>query len=323
MRKGRTAKEKKKEPAKPLKKTGRSREIIGTVFALFAAVISGISIPLNKIFVVDIDPTIFTAVRAIIIGFVFLLLSFGTHSLHRNELKKHWKYLALIAVIGGAFAFLMFFTGLSLTTAGRAAFLQKTLPLYIAVFAFIFLKERIPRKQVYALGLMLAGTFFIFASQIEPTEWWSNPQMGDMLIIGAAIMWAVENVAARKVMTEGGNHLVVSFARMFFGGVILFGVAAFVNRLDMLFYLTVEQWNNIFVSVIFLFAYVYFWYRSIRYINVSKASALLLLAPVVSLLIGIMFFGEPLPVIQLLGSVLILIGAYFVSSIKSELRTGA
>lgn len=124
-----------------------NKELMGTMLAIFAAVISGIAIPLNKVFVVDIDPTIFTAVRAVIIGLVFLLLSFATHGMSKKLLKQDWKYLAFIAAIGGALAFLLFFTGLKFTTAGRAAFLQKTLPLYVAVFAFLFLKERIPKNR--------------------------------------------------------------------------------------------------------------------------------------------------------------------------------
>ena len=294
----------------------------GTLLALFTAIISGIAIPANKIFVVDLDPTVFTAVRAVIIGLIFLLLSLFTKGFSKEKIGKNWKYLVLIAVIGGALAFLLFFTGLKFTTGGRAAFLHKTLPLYVAVFAFIFLRERIPRKQIYALILMLIGTLIIFSATINPAELWMNPQLGDALVIGATILWALENVIARKAMISGERNFVVSFARMFFGGIIIFGVAGLTGKIDVLFSLTVQQWNNIFLSTIILFGYVLFWYWSIKYINVSKASALLLLAPVVSLVLGVWWLGEPVPAIQLLGSALILIGAYFVVGIKSRFSTG-
>jgi drug/metabolite transporter (DMT)-like permease len=299
-----------------------NKEVFGTILALLTAVISGLAIPVNKIFVVDLDPTVFTAVRAVITGVVFLLLSFAARGFSKESLKVNWKYLALIAIIGGAFAFLLFFTGLKFTTGGRAAFLHKTLPLYVAVFAFIFLKERIPRKQVYALIIMLIGTIVLFSVQINPAELWMNPQLGDMLVVGATILWAFENVIARKAMINGEKNFVVSFARMFFGGVILFGVVGLMGKFDLLFSLTAQQWTNIFVSAGILFGYVLFWYWSIRYINVSKASTLLLLAPVVSLVLGVWWLNEPIPAVQLLGSALILIGAYFVVGIKSRFATG-
>jgi drug/metabolite transporter (DMT)-like permease len=300
----------------------KNKELFGTILAVFAAVISGIAIPMNKVFVVDIDPAVFTAVRAVIIGLVFLLVSFATHGMSKKLLKQDWKYLAVIAVVGGALAFLLFFTGLKFTTAGRAAFLQKTLPIYAAVFAFAFLKEKITRRQVYALLLMLIGMVAIISTQINPSVLWTDPQLGDALIIGATVLWALESVAARKVMKDGASNFIVSFARMFFGGLVLFGAVVLTNKMGVLFSLTWQQWNNVFVSTVVLFGYVLFWYWSLRHINVSKASTLLLIAPVVSLAIGSLWFREPLPAIQLLGSALILIGAYFVAGLRSEMQTG-
>jgi len=300
------------------------KEKLGTMLALLAAVISGFAIPVNKIFVVDLDPTVFTAVRAIIIGVVFLVLSvLNSRFSLRNMKQMDWKYLLSIAFIGGSFAFLLFFTGLKFTTGGRAAFLHKTLPLYAAIFAFVFLREKIPRRQIYALIIMLVGTLMLFSAQINPSGLWINPQLGDALVLGATVLWALENVISRKVMLRGGSNFFVSFARMFFGGVILFGFAALIGRFDVLFSLSAQQWGNIFISALILFGYVLFWYWSIRHINVSKASSLLLLAPVVSLVAGVLWLREPAPNLQLIGSALILVGAYFVAGIKSRFLTGA
>lgn len=300
----------------------RNKGISGVILALLAAIVSGVSIPVNKIFVVDLDPAVFTAVRAVIIGVVFLAISLATRSFSPGCMKKDWKYLALIAIIGGAFAFLLFFTGLKFTTGGRAAFLHKTLPLYVGIFAFIFLKERITKRQVYALALMLLGTAVIYSAVIDPAELWMNPQIGDALVIGATILWALENVIAKKVMTKGGTNFMVSFSRMFFGGLILFGAVILAGKLDALLSIAPYQWSNILVSTGFLFGYVLFWYWSVRYINVTKASTLLLLAPVVSLVAGAAWLGEPLPAIQMLGSALILIGAYFAAGIKIRFMSG-
>ena len=50
------------------------KENLGTILAIMTAIVSGIAIPVNKIFVVDLDPMIFTALRALIIGIIFLSL---------------------------------------------------------------------------------------------------------------------------------------------------------------------------------------------------------------------------------------------------------
>jgi|SRR3989344_5416402 len=302
------------------------KETLGTLFAVCTAIFSGIAIPANKVFVVSIDPVVFTALRSIIIGIIFLGLA--RWQSNKNTIKKKkkarfavsWKYLAAIAAIGGAFAFLLFFTGLKLTTAGRAAFLHKTLPLYVAILAFLFLKEKITRKYSAAMLLMIIGIVSIYATSVSPADLWMNPQLGDILVISATFLWAVENVIARKAMVNGEKNFVVSFARMFFGGLILFGVVLLTGKIDAVLALTNQQLLNIGISTILLFAYVFFYYLSLKLINVSKAASLLLLAPVVSLLLGVAFLGEPAPLTQLAGSVLILIGAYLIVGLKSEQR---
>jgi len=299
------------------------KETLGTIFALITAFISGLAIPVNKIFVVDLDPTVFTAVRALFIGIIFYILaSFQSKSKRKKFKKVSWKYLLAIAVIGGSFAFLLFFTGLKLTTAGRGAFLHKTLPLYITIFAFLFLKEKVSQKQTLALALMFIGTILIYSVKIGSSEFWLDPSLGDLLVIGATILWAIENTIARKLMIKGESNFVVSFARMFIGAIILFAIVILQDKVGLLFALTTQQIINLTISIVILFGYVFSWYWSIKLINVSKASTLLLLAPVISLIIGMIIFSEPVPNLQLFGSALILIGAFVVINVRSEFSTG-
>jgi drug/metabolite transporter (DMT)-like permease len=299
------------------------KEVLGTTLAIIAALISGLSIPVNKIFVVDLDPTVFTAVRSLIIGIIlFALTSFQSKSKQKKFKKVPWKYLLSIAIIGGSFAFLMFFSGLKLTTASRGAFLNKTLPLYITIFAFLFLKERVSQKQALALLIMFIGLILIYSATISPSEFWLYPSLGDSLVIGATILWGIESTIAKKAMIEGESNFVISFARMFMGAVILFAIMIIQNKVSLLLVLTNQQIINLIISTVILFGYVFSWYWSIKLINVSKASTILLLAPVISLIFGVIIFNEPTPLLQLIGSVLILIGAYVVVKVKSEFTSG-
>jgi len=294
-------------------------EKLGTLLAFLAAVISGFSIFANKVFIISLDPLVFTSVRAILIGLIFLILSFHRNRWKFRDFKKvPWKYLLAIGIVGGGVAFFLFFSGLKITTSGRAAFLQKTLPLYVTALAFLFLKEKISRKQVAALLLMLIGTVVLFSSEIPPAELWLSPMFGDLLVVAATILWAVESVISRKAMIQGENNFVVSFARMTFGALILFGILLLSGNFYSLFSLSQTQWTYILISTAILFAYILTYYWSISCINVSKASSILLISPVITLILGIVFLNEPAPAIQLVGSLAILAGAYLISNIKSE-----
>ncbi|MEM5877878.1 MAG: DMT family transporter [Candidatus Aenigmatarchaeota archaeon] len=293
------------------------KETLGTIFAIITAIISGIAIPLNKIFIVNIDPLIFTAIRSIIIGTVFLFISLSAKKIDK-KFKVKLPHLLLIALVGGALAFYIYFSGLKMTTGGRAAFLHKTLPLYVALLSFIFLKEKIDKKLMIAIFLMFMGTISIYYGQIKPSQLWQDPKTGDLLVITATFLWAVENIIAKKVMNQGLHNFIVSFSRMFFGGLILIGFASLTGKLSMINQLDFIQIRNIMLSTLILFSYVFFWYSSIRLINVSKATTFLLISPVISLLLGMILLNEDFTYLQLFGSFLILIGSYFSIKTKSE-----
>ena len=299
------------------------RETLGTFLVICTAIISGFAIPANKFLIIGLDPAIFTATRAIIIavGF-FVLASFQSKFNYKKFKKVPWKYLLAIGFVGGGLAFLLYFTGLKLTTSGRAAFLHKTMPLYVVILAFLFLKEKITREQIVAICLMFLGTLLLYESKIKPTELWSNPSFGDLLVIIATFCWAVENVIARAAMIKGESNFVVTFARMFFGAIFLFAAVILLNKFDELLTLTPEQVGKLLISASILFGYVLTWYWGIKLINVSKAAPLLLLSPVISLVLGVIWFNEPIPSLQILGSILILVGAYIISRVRSEFVTG-
>ena len=292
-------------------------EVRGTFLILLTAFVSGFSIIANKFFVAKIDPLVFTALRGLFIGLIFLLISFYFYRKEGSkEFKKtSWANLLLIGAVGGAFAFWLFFSGLKMTSGVRAAFLHKTLPIYAVILAFVFLKEKISKRQLIAMGAMLGGLVLMELVNLS-----MEMRIGDLLVLGATVLWAVENTISKRAMLDNESNWVVTFSRMFFGSIVLFAVIFLMGKLDLLLTLNSAQLVKIAVSGSLLFVYVLTWYWGLKYINLSKASTILLLAPVVSLFFGIVWLGESISALQMAGSVLILIGAYFVVGVRSEKR---
>jgi drug/metabolite transporter (DMT)-like permease len=299
------------------KKENDKYELRGTLLVILTAIISGISIVVNKFFVVRIDPLLLTSLRGFSIGIIFLIISLYFTKINKlNKVKKSsWKYLILIGIIGGGLAFWLFFTGLKITTAGRAAFLQKTLPIYAIILAFIFLKEKITKKQLIAILIMIIGLFLIESTNIS-----YEFRIGNMLVLGATILWAVENTISKKVMNEKENNWVVTFSRMFFGSLLLFSIILISGKTSLILNLNSEQIIYIIISGSLLFLYVFTWYWGLKYINLSKASTILLIAPIISLVLGVVWLNEQIFVLQIIGSLLILIGAFIICRIKGEKR---
>jgi drug/metabolite transporter (DMT)-like permease len=299
-------------------KKGKSmgkKETLGTLLIILTALVSGIAVVIHKFFIMRIDPLIFTATRAFFIGIIFLFLSlyFTRHKKGFN--KVSWKWLLAIGIIGGGFAFWMYFSGLKLTLAGRAAFIHKTLPIYAGILAFAFLREKIGKKMLIAMLVMLAGLVVMQLNNLT-----FDVRIGDLLVLGATILWAVENTIAKKAMMSKESNWIVTFSRMFFGSLILLGVIIILGKLPLIATLSSQQVMYIVISGILLFLYVLTWYWGLKHINLSKAATILLLAPVISLVLGMLWLNEQVFVLQLIGSLLILIGGFFIIRSRSEKR---
>ncbi|MFH0929409.1 MAG: DMT family transporter [Candidatus Aenigmatarchaeota archaeon] len=287
------------------------KEKLGILFAIITALVSGIAFVANKSFLVSLDPTLFTALRTFFVGIGFFFISFYRNKLSFKKLNTvSWKTLISIGFVAGL-GFLAFFNGLSLTTAGRASFLHKLLPLFITVLAFAFLKEKLKRLQIYSMFVMILGTYLLSSSAIT-----FDIAVGDILVIAATVLFAIENIISKSAMIKKESNFVVSFCRMFFASVVLFSIVVLTGSFNQLLLLTYEQIFYIGISTSLLFLYVFFWYYSIKMISVSKASTLLLLSPPISLFFSYLFLEEILSEFQIIGSILILIGAFFILKIK-------
>ncbi|MCK4749888.1 MAG: EamA family transporter, partial [Bacteroidales bacterium] len=79
----------------------KNKELHGTILALTTAIISGFAIPINKIFVVGLDPVIFTAIRALFVGLIFFIMVSAKSNFKFKSFKKvPWKWLIAIGIIG-------------------------------------------------------------------------------------------------------------------------------------------------------------------------------------------------------------------------------
>ena len=94
-------------------------------------------------------------------------------------------------------------------------------------------------------------------------------RMGDLLVLSATVLWAIENTISKKVMNKNESNWVVTFSRMFFGSLVLFAIIFLTQKTNLIFSLTQPQIVYILFSGIFLFFYVLTWYWGLKYINLG------------------------------------------------------
>ena len=271
--------------------------------ALGAALISGISNFLNKAGVTAVaDPVLYTFLKNGLVA--VLLLSVLIFTARWREIKAltkpNWFKLVAIGVVGGSLPFALFFTGLSMTSAVSASLIHKTLFIWVALIALPFLGERLGKIQWAALGLLLVGNFFLGA--------WQQLTFGtgELLIFIATLLWAVENIIAKRALRQLSSLLVAS-ARMILGSALLLVAVIAQGGLAALGNLSFEQWGWTVLAAVLLLGYVISWYAALQRAPATVVASLLVPASLVTSLLSLIFLDKALTATETLSSVIVVL----------------
>jgi drug/metabolite transporter (DMT)-like permease len=282
----------------------------GVALALVTAAISGVSIFVNAFAVKQLpDPAVYTTLKNGIAGLLLVALAIGTTrpAAVRAVPRRSWGWLAVVGIVGGSVPFLLFFTGLAQASAPSAAFIHKTLFIWVALLAVPFLGERLGWAQLGALAVLLVAQLLI----VPPAGvTWG---MGETLIALATVLWAVETIVARRLLGSVPSP-VVGAGRLGIGLVVLVGYLAASGKLAGVATLTAEQWGWALVTGLLLSGYVGTWFAALQRAPASLVTAILVLgAPVTAALQAVQGGAIPAPP-ALLGQALILVaGAILVT----------
>lgn len=274
----------------------------GIILVFFTALISGFSIFINSFGVKGFDSSIFTFSKNVIVSlFLFsIIVAFGKLTELKKITKKQWFKLSSIGLIGGSIPFLLFFKGLQMTTGTTSAFIHKTLFIYVAVFALIFLREKLNKSIVIGAAFLIVGNYML----LKPNFMFD---IGHLLIFGATIFWAVEQVISKHALKElSGNN--VAFGRMFFGSFFILLFLFFTQKTSLIFSMHADQYFWILLTSIFLLMYVVTYYNGLKEIKVTTAASILALGSPITLLLSFVFKGVLLTQDQVIGMFLIVVG---------------
>jgi drug/metabolite transporter (DMT)-like permease len=199
--------------------------------------------------------------------------------------------------------FLLFFTGLSLASAPSAAFIHKTLFIWVALLAVPFLGERLGWLQVAALGVLLASQALI----APPTgvSW----GLGETLIGAATLLWSVEVVLAKRLLGTRIDPLVVGVGRLGLGLIVLFGYLVIAGKLSLIGSLGASQWAWVLLTGALLAGYVGTWFSALKLAPATVVTSVLVLAAPVTALLQVTVNGTAPAPLPLAGYGLLTIGA--------------
>lgn len=265
----------------------------GVILAAAVALISGVSVFVNGFAVKQLpDAAVYTTLKNGVAA--ILLIAVAAVVVPRASVRaldrRAWTSMLVIGVIGGSVPFILFFSGLAIASAPSAAFIHKTLFVWVVLLAVPFLGERLGWFPIAALGVLLAGQFL--AAPPTGVTWGT----GETMILAATLLWAVEVVIARRLLLGAVPSPVLGAARLGIGLVVLAGYLVLTGRLSIVAGLTPTQWAWGLGTGVLLAAYVATWLAALRRAPASVvASVLVLGAPVTAALTALSNGTLPAP----------------------------
>jgi drug/metabolite transporter (DMT)-like permease len=256
----------------------------GIALAFATATISGVSIYLNGHAVRHFgDATVFTTAKNAVAGVLLLvpLLALRPGAGEpRTVTVRRLPALVALAAVGGSVPFVLFFEGLARAEATQAAFIQKTLVVWVSLLAVPLLRERFRPPHALAIVLLLAGQAWI-AGRAGTIAF----GRGEAMILAATLLWSVEVVYVKRLLATLPPRSLAA-ARMGIGTLLLVGWVAVSGRAGMLSGLDAGQWRWIALSGLLLAAYVATWYAALSRAPAIDVTAVLVFGAVVTALLS-------------------------------------
>ena len=280
----------------------------------------------------EIDAFIFAAITALFQAIIFFPLYFIERK--RLRLKREnfpemqdeienflrgWKKkqnIRLLSIIGVTFSIVpvMLFIGYELAGAINSSLLLKSEVIFALLFGYLILHEKVSKMQLIFSGVLFIGLFIAITQLSFSIEINSQVILGALiLLIACALFTFIHTLTKTAFDRKELFPIQVVFIRSLLSGCIL-----------MIFYITIFPVENLLMIFepdkflyFLLMALVYggslaFWYKTLTYIGIGKASVINSLTPIISAFFAFIILGDIITLYYIIGTIIVIISILMV-----------
>lgn len=286
----------------------KNSDIIFVISILLTTIFMGSSFPTGKylIAVENTPPLLIGGVRFIIAGVIMLALTIinrNCFSIIPKSGESKLRGLALVATIGllqtaGTMGFLNLALAYGVSSS-MSSIILFTNPLWLALLAHFFLKDKLTFKKVSALLLGIAGVSTCIG--LDSTAF----NFGSLFALLGSFCWSINTIITKKVPFDNGPWVFTGW-QLLLGGVFLYLFSLPLH--ESYDFLNLGLWGWIwFVWLIIPTSVGSFglWFFSLGQRGATVASSFLFLVPVFSTLFSIIGLHEKFSLNLLIGGVMV------------------
>jgi drug/metabolite transporter (DMT)-like permease len=302
---------------------GKSRGYIvsGVIICLIGAVCFSTKAVIVKLAYRDttVNAVTLLALR-MLFSLPFFVISALTVSGKKDNIKftsKQWFGVAAVGCLGYYISSLLDFLGLQYISAGMERLILFVYPTLVLIMSVILFKQRITRIQWIAVTVTYVGLLLVFINEADFQSDKSNQfVLGSFLILACAFTYAAYIVGSGKLIPVIGAVKFNSYAMSFACIAVL--IHFFIADGGSLLHLSSSVYfYSLLMAVLSTVIPSYLVSEGIRRIGSDNAAIVGSIGPVSTILQAYFLLYEPISLIQLLGTVLILAGVLIITLKKT------
>lgn len=272
---------------------------------IFANIIWGAGFPIYKWTLEVVPPFTFAFIRFFFGAIILLPFIFKNFKFAKEDIPK----LVFVSIISITFQIPLLLFGLKLAPSINAPIIISAGPIILLGASIIFFKEKISTKLLAGTLISLLGVLIlIFKPALEAG--FSSGVLGNFLIFLSTICSVIQALIIKKIMKRN-DPLVTVFLTFIIGSLFLLPAALIEYHSTGFFALNMQAFLGITFAVLFssLLAY-YFFFFSLKYINVSETGIFTYVDPIATILIAIPLLHETLSESYVIATVFVFLGIY-------------
>jgi len=289
---------------------------LAIVYVVWGSTYFGIAVAIETI-----PPFLMAAIRFAIAGSLLIAWDLARHPEARRMPSVRNVVDSLIVgglLLGVANGFVAY--GERTVASGIAAILVAMMPLWFALLGWIYLRERVPRIVIFAIGIGFIGTALLVAPAGDGAN--SFDPVAILILFIAPIAWAHGSIYSARRAKLPASPLTASGMQMLAGALVT-GVEALLLGEPATFHPEAVSMNSI-LAVVYLVLFgsmvaytAYGWL--LRNAPLPLVSTYAYINPVVAVALGTVFLGETLSVRTIVASAVIILAVAIIVTARSRL----
>jgi drug/metabolite transporter (DMT)-like permease len=275
--------------------------MIGIAYALFSALLFGVSAPLAKLLLGAVSPWLLAGLLYLGSGLGLAVLRLVRRSNEAGLSRRDLPWFGAAVLAGGVIGPVLLVFGLAASGAAEASLLLNLESVLTLGIAWIVFKENVDRRLLVGAAAIVAGALVLSWPEDAAVGLGSGP----LLIAGACLCWAIDNNLTRKV--SAADPMQIAMVKGLAAGSVNVAIAlalgapfpsaAAIGGAGLLGFFSYGISLTLFVL-------------ALRHLGTARTGAYYALSPFIGAAVAILLLGEPFGLPFIAGGLLMAIGLW-------------